>query len=100
MHIFVDKQILETGEDENTANTSLTNSSSISVGGQESENISYNNNYSRISVQPINPSYASNYVQPSYDKCWKGYSNYNYLWIITGPMTLVIFVRYIFKSYC
>ena len=27
------------------------------------------------------------------DKCWKGYSNYPYLWIITGPMTLVIFVR-------
>ena len=33
---------------------------------------------------------------PNYDKCWKGYSNYNILWIITGPMTLVLFVRYLF----
>ena len=32
---------------------------------------------------------------PTYDKCWKGYSNYNILWIITGPMTLVLFVRYL-----
>ena len=30
--------------------------------------------------------------QTSVDKCWKGYSNYPYLWIITGPMTMVIFV--------
>ena len=33
---------------------------------------------------------------PTYDKCWKGYSNYNILWIITGPMTLVLFVSYHF----
>lgn len=27
------------------------------------------------------------------DKCWKGYSSYGYIWIITGPMTVVLFVR-------
>ena len=32
----------------------------------------------------------------TYDKCWKGYSNHNILWIITGPMTIVLFVRYLF----
>ena len=95
MHIFVDRQNLETNGDENTAMASLPNSSSISVDGQKVENISHNNNFSNVSIQPINPSYSANNVQASYDKCWKGYSNYNYLWIITGPMTLVIFVRYI-----
>ena len=30
--------------------------------------------------------------QPTSDKCWKGYSNYPYMWIITGPMTLALFV--------
>ena len=26
------------------------------------------------------------------DKCWKGYSNYPYIWILAGPMTAALFV--------
>ena len=45
MHIFVDRQNLETNGDENTAMTSLPNNSSISVDGQKVQNISHNNNF-------------------------------------------------------
>jgi hypothetical protein len=26
------------------------------------------------------------------DKCWKGYSNYPYIWILAGPMTAALLV--------
>ena len=93
MHIFVDRQNLEKYGDENAFATSLRNSSNISVDDFQIENISNDYPYPNDSIHPTNPPHSANNDQVGHEKCWKGYSNYNYLWIITGPMTLVIFVR-------
>jgi hypothetical protein len=37
---------------------------------------------------------AENPVSPvTDDRCWKGYSNYPYIWILAGPMTAALLVR-------
>ena len=79
MHTFVDDQN-KTNIDENTAYFSSKNDSNY-FDNTKSENSS---DWKWDENQKTND-----------DKCWKGYSNYPYLWIITGPMTLVIFVRII-----
>ena len=68
MHNYVDGQ-------------SLVDGSNVSA----AENMSY----------PFNDTPHSSSDQDDGDKCWKGYSNYPYMWIITGPMTLALFVSWI-----
>ena len=83
MHIFVDGKYLM-NEDER----------------KESFTISSSNNDSNFldDFEDTSRGSMSDRQRSADDKCWKGYSNYHYLWIITGPMTLVIFVRVIFSN--
>ena len=74
MHVFVDGKIYE---EENEASYSAKNNSIL----LDDADLANSSGGSFDDVQ-----------QTSVDKCWKGYSNYPYLWIITGPMTMVIFV--------
>jgi hypothetical protein len=32
------------------------------------------------------------------DKCWKGYSNHPYIWILAGPMTAALLVSNFFQK--
>ena len=85
MHIFVDGKYLM-NEDER----------------MESFTISSANNDSNflddLDMEDTSRGSISDRQRSGDDKCWKGYSNYHYLWIITGPMTLVIFVRLFFSN--
>ena len=74
MHVFVDGKIYK---EENEASYSANNNSIL----PDDTGLANSSGGSLDDVQ-----------QTSVDKCWKGYSNYPYLWIITGPMTMVIFV--------
>ena len=79
MHLFVDeKYVINDDVSKTSLSSSLTTNTSKYVDDLELENAS------RESMNVVQ--------KTSDDKCWKGYSNYPYLWIITGPMTLVIFV--------
>jgi len=56
-----------------------------------------------FSNQPINHTSSPNLTTTSSesgddenDKCWAGYQHYKFAWIITGPMTLVLFVNFVF----
>ena len=80
MHLFVDeKYVINANVNKNSI------ASSPMHNGTDFEDDIELENASRESVNVVQ--------RTSDDKCWKGYSNYPYLWIITGPMTLVIFVR-------
>ena len=74
MHLFVDGKIYK---EENEGSNSAKNNSIL----LDDTDLANSSGGSLDDVQ-----------QTSVDKCWKGYSNYPYLWIITGPMTIVIFV--------
>ena len=92
MHIFVDLQYMQMDEDEKPDILSSTSIPIIPIESLKTENVSTMDNFSDILAQPSVPTDASIRGKTTYDKCWKGYSNYNFLWIITGPMTLVLFV--------
>ena len=85
MHIIVDLQFLESKEYENEDLYSMSTNEAIEEG---------DNSTSFLKASTGSPTTVDPSKDPanSYDKCWKGYSNYNLLWIITGPMTLVLLV--------
>ena len=93
MHIFVDLNYGATNEDSTYQIESTTTNAFRQIEDIQHENNSWRQNVSKILTNPINSPYPEHKAKQTYDKCWKGYSNYNYLWIITGPMTLVLFVR-------
>ena len=85
MHIFVDGQYLM-NEDERKETFSISSSNNNSTFLDD------------LDMEDTSRGSKSNRQRSGDDKCWKGYSNYHYLWIITGPMTLVIFVRLNFSN--
>ena len=87
MHLIVDLQLLESKEDKNEDIYSTSTNETIDL-----ENNSTTYPFLNVSTDPATTAEPSKAPPKSYDRCWKGYSNYNLLWIITGPMTLVLLV--------
>ena len=88
MHLFVDNQGLSNLEENQDEVFSFASTESTVIAMP-----TVVEDPSTIYGSIIAPSVSYSKVKmQSDDKCWKGYSNYNYLWIITGPMTVVLVV--------
>ena len=86
MHIIVDLQLLE-NKDENEDMYSTSTNQTTELG-----NNTTTHSFLNVSTDPAATADPLKEPPKSHDRCWKGYSNYNLLWIITGPMTLVLLV--------
>ena len=87
MHVFVDQQDQLTNGNETIIASSPSASMDDVVGGNNGSESSSPSAGGGGGVTTANIAAADR------DKCWRGYSNYDYMWIITGPMTMALFVR-------
>jgi len=47
----------------------------------------------------VDPFSVTNNVVQDDAKCWKGYSNYTYIWILAGPMIVALSVSYSLQKF-